>query len=88
MDELEELSRDAKVALWVAASLPNLREHGYVEGGPICTAEGYAAYQELKRQGFRPTGQEIRDCMRALGARITDAGRWRAAIEERNIKQE
>jgi hypothetical protein len=54
-----ELTRDAKVVLWVMWRLDHLRERGLVAGGPGLTEEGRADLGRMREEGFAPAADEV-----------------------------
>lgn len=55
-----EITREEKVLISVFGTLEELKSKGLMEGGAHqLTAEGQAAYQRLRAEGFEPTTEEV-----------------------------
>lgn len=68
-----EMPHNAKVVLFVIATLERLRGRGLVEGGRPLTEQGRSAAEELARQGFQPTEDEMQSVLAFLMREDGDA---------------
>lgn len=63
------MNRKEKVAIYVQGLLEKMAQDGSVEGGAMrLTEDGRALFEQLKQEGFKPTTEEINECMEAVQA--------------------
>jgi hypothetical protein len=67
--DLRQLEHPSRVVMYVVGLMMGLQEKGFVEMNIALSPEAYEMYKELRAEGFRPTTQEINDCIRALRSR-------------------
>jgi hypothetical protein len=61
------MTRDEKVAIYVQGLLEKMAKDGSVEGGAMrLTEQGRTVFEKLKTEGFKPTTDEINECMGAV----------------------
>ncbi len=63
---MTEISRNAKILLHVLYHWEELKGHGLVEGGYPVTKEGKRMYERFKAEGFKPTEEEVSDCIKTM----------------------
>jgi hypothetical protein len=66
--DLSKMSRPAKVILFCVGTMEDLKAKGLLKGGMLgmTKEKGEEAFATLKAEGFRPTNEEIEDCVAFL----------------------
>lgn len=64
----EEMPRIEKAILFTMCNLELLMDKGFVKGEKRVAEKGWLEFESLKEEGFKPTEEELRSAMAALGA--------------------
>ena len=81
---LDDLSQEQKAIIYTVCTAQELVRKGLIELTMKPTQEAIAIFEEMTTVGYKPTDDQIRESVLALGIRTTKKGRLTSLMVNQN----